>query len=96
LTIDVFLRALHHLSGKIPDIVSANTISYVCRTELGVQSVQDVHVLAIARGLAILVPDLVGVDGDKIAVNASAERVAAAVRSQLDKLHDDFSSEEVE
>jgi hypothetical protein len=37
-------------------------------------------VIAVARGLTILIPDLVGVDGDKIVVNASAERVAAAVQ----------------
>jgi hypothetical protein len=32
--------------------------------------------------------DLVGVEGDKIIVNASSERVAAAVSAQLEKLHD--------
>ena len=32
--------------------------------------------------------DRLGVDGDKIVVNASASRVAAAVASQLEKLHD--------
>ena len=44
--------------------------------------------IALARGLSILIPDLVGIDNDKIVVNASAEKVAAAVASQLEKLHD--------
>jgi hypothetical protein len=38
--------------------------------------------------LSILIPDLVGVDSDRIIVNASAEKVAAAVAAQLEKLHD--------
>jgi len=51
-------------------------------------------VIALARGLSILVPDLVGMDGaDKIVVNASAERVAASVQSQLEKLHSEEPAE---
>jgi hypothetical protein len=45
-------------------------------------------VVAIAVGLSIAVPDLIGVEGDNIIVNASAERVAEAVRRQLGELHD--------
>jgi hypothetical protein len=36
---------------------------------------------------------LVGVSVDKIVVNASAERVAAAVKGQLEKLHNEGSVE---
>src|SRR5438128_1904989 len=43
-------------------------------------------VIAIAQGLAVIIPDLVGVTTDKIVVNASAERVAAAVEAQLEQL----------
>lgn len=89
LTIDIFLKVLELLHGKVPDALSASTISYECRQHLGAYSVKDEHVVAVARGLAILIPDLVGVDGDKIVVNASADRVAAAVASQLEKLHND-------
>jgi hypothetical protein len=41
--------------------------------------------------LQIIVPDLVGVEGDKIIVNASSERVAVAVGAQVEKLHDPTS-----
>jgi hypothetical protein len=88
-TIDIFLKALERLRGKVPDVLPAGTIAYECRVSLGAVTVKDEDVIAIARGLSILIPDLVGVDGDKIVVNASAERVAAAVQSQLDKLHSD-------
>ena len=43
--------------------------------------------ISLAKGLQVIVPDLVGVADDKIVVNASASHVAAAVRSQLEKLH---------
>ena len=89
LTIDIFLKALERLRGKVPDVLPAGTIAYECRVRLGAVTVKDEDVIAVARGLSILIPDLVGVDGDKIVVNASAERVAAAVQSQLEKLHSD-------
>jgi hypothetical protein len=87
LTIDVFLKALTNLKGKIPDALSAGTIAYECRDKLGAVSTKNDDVIAVARGLSILVPDLVGVEGDKIIVNASPERVAAAVSAQLEQLH---------
>jgi hypothetical protein len=87
LTIDVFLKALTNLKGKIPDALSAGTIAYECRDKLGAVSTKNDDVIAVAKGLAILVPDLVGVEGDKIIVNASPERVAAAVAAQLEQLH---------
>jgi hypothetical protein len=79
--------ALKNLKGKIPDALSAGTIVYECRDKLGAVSVKNEDVIAVARGLSILVPDLVGVEGDKIVVNASPERVAAAVETQLEQLH---------
>ena len=88
LTLTIFLQALENLRGQIPDALPAGTLALECRRGLNAVSVTDEHVLALAKGLAILIPDLVGVDNDKIVVNASAERVAAAVESQLEKLHD--------
>jgi hypothetical protein len=87
LTIDIFLKALESLKGKVPDVLPAGVIAYECRQSLKAVSVKDEDVIAVARGLSILIPDLVGVDGDKIVVNASASKVAAAVASQLERLH---------
>ncbi len=94
LTIDIFLRALEALKGKVPDVLSASTIALTCRQELKVVSVKEVDVIALVRGLQIIVPDLVGISDDKIVVNASAQRVAAAVEAQLEKLHEDVSADE--
>ncbi|MEA3187112.1 MAG: hypothetical protein QOD99_942, partial [Chthoniobacter sp.] len=87
LTIDIFLTALAKLKGKIPDALPAETIAFICREELKAVSTKGADVVALATGLSILIPDIVGVDGDKIVVNASAARVAAAVGSQLERLH---------
>ncbi len=87
LTIDIFLGALNCLRGKVPDILGAELVSFICRDQLGAATVRDSDVLSLVRGLAILVPDLVGVtDNDKIIVNAAPDRVADAIRSQLEQL----------
>jgi hypothetical protein len=87
LTIDIFVRALEHLRGKVPDALPAGTISFICRETLGALSVKDADVVALATGLSILVPDLIGVENDKIVVNASPNHVADAIRKQLEALH---------
>lgn len=86
LTLDIFLKALENLKGQVPDVLPAATLALECRRGLKAVSVTDEHVIALARGLAILIPDLVGIDGDKIVVNASSERVAAAVAAQLENI----------
>jgi hypothetical protein len=91
LTIDVFLEALMHLRGKVPDALPAEMIALICRENLGVVTARGVDVIALAHGLSVLVPDLVGVEIDKIIVNASAHRVAAAVAAQLEKLRGEAS-----
>jgi hypothetical protein len=78
---------LELLRGKIPDALSASVISYACRETLQALSVKDADVIALAKGLAILIPDLVGVEGDKIIINASPNHVADAIRKQLEALH---------
>lgn len=87
LSIDVFLKALDALKGKVPDALSASTIALTIRDNLKVPTVMEKDVISLVRGLAILVPDLIGIEDDKVVVNASAERVAAAVQAQLEKLH---------
>lgn len=93
LTLDIFLKALNNLKGKVPDALPAGMIAFECREHLNAVSVMEADVIAVAQGLAILIPDLVGIVDDKIVVNASAERVTAAVASQLEKLHNKESAE---
>jgi hypothetical protein len=88
-TIDIFLNVLKRSKGQVPDVLSASTIALECRRGLGAYGVKDQDVIAIARGLSILIPDLVGTDGDKVVVNASPERVAAAVESQFEQLRNE-------
>ena len=88
LTVDVFINALEELKGKVPDALAASMVAFTCRESLGVMEVRDADVISLAKGLQVIVPDLVGVvDDDKIVVNASAAHVAAAINSQMEKLH---------
>jgi hypothetical protein len=84
LTIDIFIKALEILKGQIPDALSAGTIAYTCRRDLGVVGVKDQDVRALVVGLSILVPDLIGITEDSVVVNASAEHVARAIKAQLE------------
>lgn len=92
LTLDVFLKSLEHMKGDVPDAISAGMFVYICKTELR-KIITDTDVLALAKGLAILTPDLIGVENDKIIVNASVQRVAAAIERQLETLHNDEQSD---
>jgi hypothetical protein len=94
LTLDVFLKALKNLKGLVPDVLPAGTIALECRRSLKASRVMDEDVIALARGLSILIPDLVGIEGtDKIVINASPDRVHAAVQAQLEKLHSEEPAE---
>ena len=95
-TIDKFLKSLELLKGKVPDLLHPQLIQITCRNELGLPTVKESEIEAMVRGLAIAVPDLIGFDDStrKIVVNASAERVAEAVRVQLERLHHSDMQEE--
>ena len=86
LTLDVFLAALDKLKYEVPDKLAAPLISHTCRTRLGVPSVVDEDIIRLVRGLEIIVPDLIGITGQEVVVTVSAERLADAVRLQLEEL----------
>lgn len=87
-TLDKFLQALNLLKGKVPDLLHPQMIQLTCREKLDLPTVKESEIEALVRGLSIAVPDLIGFDDStgKIVVNASADRVAAAVRIQLENL----------
>ncbi|NKC15217.1 MAG: hypothetical protein GKR94_24395 [Gammaproteobacteria bacterium] len=87
LSIDVFIKALEALEGKVPDALDASTVSLTCRETVGAKTVQNTDVLNLARGLAAIIPDVLGVQDQKIIVNASPKMVAQAVKAQLEQLH---------
>ena len=94
LTLDVFLTALEHMKGDVPEAIPAETFAYICKIKQQIV-ITSTAVLSLAKGLEILVPDLIGVENDKIVVNASVERIKAAIEKQLDDLHDDEQSDSV-
>jgi len=88
LTIDLFLRALKSLEGEIPDELTAAMVAHRCRTVFSAPTIKASHVVTLVKGLAEIVPDLIGIESEKIVVNATAEKLKAAIEVQLDSLHD--------
>jgi len=86
LTLKTFLEAIHLLRKDVPDALDASLISHTCRKNLNALEVEDKDVKALATGLQVIVPNLVGVDENRIIINASSERVAEAVDIQLESL----------
>ena len=92
LTLDVFLTALGHMKGDVPDAIPAEMFAYICKIKQQI-IIKSTDVLFLVKGLEILVPDLIGVENDKIIVNASVERIKAAIERQLDNLRGDEQSD---
>ncbi|SFV15435.1 ATP-binding protein [Pseudoduganella namucuonensis] len=91
LTINIFLNALESLKGQIPDVLNASTIAHTIRRDLDAFSVKAEDVVTLVKGLAVLIPDLVQISDSEISINASAKRIADAVKVQLEQLHDDHT-----
>lgn len=87
LTIDIFIKALEELKGKVPTSLPAATIGFICREKLNVPQIKDEDVLAVAKGLQALLPDLVAVENNNIFINVDSVRLAASIQMQLDGLH---------
>ncbi len=87
LTIDLFVKALEELKGKVPTSLPAAMIGFICRDKLKVPQVKDDDVLAVARGLQALLPDLVAVENNNIFINVDSVRLTSSIQTQLDGLH---------
>jgi len=94
LTIDKFLSVLDVVKNEQPDAVGTKTILMRARQMYPGLRATEPDVKAVVEGLAILVPDLIALDNGDVIVNASAERVAAAVRTQLEILHKGYPAED--
>ncbi len=86
LTIDILIMALKELRGKITDALPAASISLICRTKLAEPSITDKDVLTLMSGLSVLLPDIIGIENDKIIIMATPEKLADAIQSQLEKI----------
>ena len=86
LTLDVFIRALKQIDGDIPDTLSAGLLADRCRKVSKHKDITDNQVLAVARGLQIVVPDLIRVDQKNIIVSVHPDKMADAIANQLNAL----------
>ena len=87
LTFDVFIEALRQVEQDIPDTLAAAVLARECR-KLVQTEVTKFDILALARGLQIMVPDLVRVDKEDIVISAHPNKLVDAVASQLNVVKD--------
>ena len=85
LTIDVFLQALKAAESSVTDELPPAVIGIECNKIVGDFEVKSDEVRILARGLEVIVPDLIAFRDDQIVLNTSAERLAEAITSQLEK-----------
>jgi hypothetical protein len=64
-----------NLKGKISNALSASTNRVRMPRNVGAVSVENDDVFRLPLGLSVLVPDLVGIEGDNIIVYASSEKI---------------------
>jgi hypothetical protein len=86
LTFDLFFEALRKVEKEIPDVLSASVIALKCREVSGNNKITDTNVQSLARGLQILIPDLIRVEGKDIFISAHPDKIADAVAKQLDRI----------
>jgi hypothetical protein len=74
------------LEEGFPDVVSASVIADRCRKVTGNKNITASDVKRLIAGLQIVVPDLIQIDGEQVAVTAHPNKLTDAISSQLQKL----------
>ena len=87
LTFDLFIKALRKVEQDIPDALAAAVLARECR-RLATSEVTKFDILTLARGLQIMVPDLIRVDKEDIVISAHLNKLVDAVASQLNIVKD--------
>jgi tRNA A-37 threonylcarbamoyl transferase component Bud32 len=86
LTLEVFVRALQRVEQDIPDTLSAALLADYCRKIAKSKDITEFKVLELARGLQILVPDLVRVEQKGVVISAHPDKLVKAISAQLEQL----------
>lgn len=82
-----FIDGLNGIERDIPDAVHASLISEKIRANTGRQ-ITKTDVIALVRGLAILIPQLLRVEGENIIVSAHPDVLADSIAQQLKAIHE--------
>ena len=88
LTFDIFIEALKQIEDDIPDVVASAQIAEKCRAIMQSRVTSD-DVVFLARGLQVLVPELIRVEGNDVIVSALPGMIADAITKQIQSLYDE-------
>jgi hypothetical protein len=83
LTLSDLIATFETLEIGFPDVVSVSVLADRCRQVAKKPSIKETDVRRVLVGLQIIVPDLIQVDGDKVAVTVHPNKLAEAIQKQL-------------
>jgi hypothetical protein len=83
LTLSDLVATFETLEIGFPDVVSVSVLADRCRQVAKKPSIKETDVRRVLVGLQIIVPDLIQVDGDKVAVTVHPNKLAEAIQKQL-------------
>jgi hypothetical protein len=81
--LDDLIATFGTLEAGFPDVVSVSVLADRCRKTAKKSSVKEGDVRRVLQGLQIIVPDLIQVDGDKVALTVHPNKLAEAIQKQL-------------
>lgn len=87
LTFDIFIEGLKMIEEDIPDVVSSAQIAEKCRTVSDRRDINADDVVYLARGLNVIVPDLIRVERKDIIISARPNKIADSVSSQINAIY---------
>jgi hypothetical protein len=83
LTLNDLIQTFETLEASFPDVVSISVLADRCRKTAKKPSIKEADVRRVLVGLQIIVPDLIQVDNDKVAVTVHPNKLAEAIQTQL-------------
>jgi hypothetical protein len=93
LTLDLFIASIKAVDKDIPDVLSSGLVADKCRSISGNKQLTEFQVLGVARGLQILIPDLIRVEGKQLYISAHPEKLAENINLQLQRMKSAPASE---
>jgi hypothetical protein len=83
LTLSDLIHTFETLEADFPDVVSVSVLADRCRKATKKPSIKEFDVKRVLSGLQIIVPDLIQLDNDKVAITVHPNKLADAIQKQL-------------
>lgn len=86
LTLSDLIQTFETLEAEFPDVVSVSVLADRCRKTAKKPSIKETEVKRVLSGLQIIVPDLIQLENDKVAITVHPNKLAEAIQKQLQEV----------